>query len=77
MTEFQFNTKTTVNRIMAYANQQHYLTVHQANQRRYTRAANRYERELKRAAALDTAVMAAIVLGIAVATWFLTSIGAG
>lgn len=76
MTEFQFNCMTTANRIMAHANKQHYLSAHKAQARIETRAANRHERELKRAAALDTAVMAASVVGIAAATWFLSAIGA-
>ena len=76
MTDFQFNCMTTANRIMAHANKQHHLAVHKATARIENRAANRREREMNRAAALDTAVMAASVVGIAVATWFLTSIGA-
>lgn len=63
-------------RIMAHANKQHHLAVHKYRTRIENRAANRYERELNRAAALDTAVMAAALIGIATATWFLSSIGA-
>ena len=77
MSDFQFNCMTTANYIMAYANRQHHLDVHKAEARIEAREAKRYARELNRATALDTAVMAAIVLGIAVATWFLNSIGAG
>ena len=83
MTELQLiNAKSTehrnsvvANELMDYANRQHYLSVAEAKQRRGARADNRYTRSLRRAYILDTAVMAAIVLGIAVATWFLTSIG--
>ena len=77
MTDFQFNCMTTTNRIMAYANRQHHLSVHKAKARIEGREAKRYARELNRSTALAMAVMAAIVLGIAVATWFLNSIGAG
>lgn len=75
MTEFQFNCMTTANRIMAYANKQHHLSVHKAHARIETRAANRQERYLKRAIVLDAALLAASMVGVAVATWFLTSIG--
>lgn len=76
MTDFQFNCMTTTNRIMAYANRQHHLDVHKAKARIEHRAAKQYARELNRATALDAAVMAAAVLGIAVVTWFLAAIGA-
>lgn len=76
MTEFQFNCMTTTNRIMAHANQQHHLAVHQAKDRIETRAVKRLARKLIRVIALDTAVMTATVVGIAVATWFLSAIGA-
>lgn len=91
MTELEFNDalnrvseednasscETAANCLMAYANRQHLLSVHKAKTRIEHREVKRYVRELNRATALDTAVMAAAVLGIAVATWFLNSIGAG
>lgn len=75
MTEFEFNCMTTANHLMAKANRQHHLAVHQAKECQDTRAENRYARSMRRAYILDTAVMAAAVIGIAVTTWFLTSIG--
>ena len=77
MTEFQFNTKTTTNRIMAYANRQHYLDIHKAKARIAVRAAQRILRQQAREEALDIAVRVAIAIGIAVTGWFLASIGAG
>lgn len=91
MTELEFNEalnmvseednasscETAANCLMAYANRQHLLDVHKAKARIECRAAKQYARELNRATALDTAVMAAAVLGIAVVTWFLNSIVAG
>ena len=76
MTNFQFNTKTTTNRIMAYANRQHYLDVHKAKARIEARAAVRLLKQQNREAALDIAVRVAIAIGIAVTGWFLTAIGA-
>ena len=83
MSELQFiNAMSTkhrnsvvANALMDYANRQHYLSVAEAKQRKGTRADNRYTRSLKRAYILDTALMAATMIGIAVATWFLTSLG--
>lgn len=85
MTDFQFiNAMSTEHRIaviandlMDHAKRQHHLSVHKAHTRIETRAANRHEREQNRVAALDTALMAATVIGIALATWFLSSIGVG
>ncbi len=83
MTELQFiNAMSTKHRtaviadsLMDHGSRKHHLSVHKATARIETRAANRYARELNRATALDTAVMAATIIGIATATWFLTSIG--
>ena len=75
MTVFEFNCMTTANHAMNVANRQQYLAIYRAKLRKGARADNRYTRSLRRAYILDTAVMAATVLGIAVATWFLTSIG--
>ena len=77
MTNFQFNTMTTTNRIMAYANRQYYLGVHQAKHRIIGRAIKRCVREQHRATVLSVSVMVASIIGMAVATWFLSSIGAG
>lgn len=71
-----FSCETAANCLMAYANRQHLLSVHKAKARIEYRAAKQYARELNRATALDAAVMAAAVIGIAVVTWFLNSIGA-
>ena len=71
----QHRTAVIANDLMEHASRQHYLSVHKATARIKNRAAIRHERELNRADALDTAVMAAIVVGIAIATYFLTSIG--
>jgi hypothetical protein len=66
MSFFELNCLTTANHIMDQANRQYHLSVHQAKARQNFRAAKRYARELNRAAALDTALMAATVIGIAV-----------
>lgn len=84
MSELQFiNAMSTKHRIavitddlMTHANKQHYLAVNQAKERQDIRADNRHSRYLKRATALDAAVMAASVIGIAAVAWFLTAIGA-
>ena len=76
MTNFQFNTMTTTNRIMAYANRQHHLSVYQAKHRIVGRAIKRCVREQRRATALAASVMVASLIGMAVAAWFLTSVGA-
>ena len=85
MTELQFINAMSdkhcitaiTNDLMAYANRQYHLGVHKAKSRIRHRSAKRYAREQNRAAALDAAVMAAIVLGVALANWFLTSIRGG
>lgn len=84
MTELQFinamsdehRTAVIANSLMDYGSRKHHLAVYQAKKRQDARDDNRYTRSLRRAAILDTAVMAATVVGIAVATWFLSAIGA-
>ena len=77
MTYFQFNTKTTTNRIMAYANRQHHLNIHKAKARIKARETLRLLKQQNREAALDIAVRVAMAIGFAVTGWFLTSVGAG
>lgn len=77
MTNFQFNTMTTTNRIMAYANQQYHLDKYNAKTRIVNRAIRRCVRDQHRATALAVSVMVVSIIGMAVATWFLSSIGAG
>lgn len=76
MTEFQFNTMTTTNRIMAYANQKHALAVEEARRRPIVREAAREYRKFRNERRLDAALMIASMTGIAMAIWFLTAIGA-
>lgn len=75
MTEFQFNCKTTANHLIAQANRQHHLNVYQARARQNARASIRLLKQRDREDTLDIAVRVAIAIGIAVATWFLSSIG--
>lgn len=77
MTYFQFNTKTTTNRIMAYAKRQHYLDIHKAKAKIQARATLRLLKQQDREADLDIAVRIAMAIGIAVTGWFLTSVGVG
>lgn len=76
MTEFEFNCKTFTNRLMSSANRQHYLAVEEAHVRQIQREAARVHRYIRRQKRLNTVLMAASMIGIAVATWFLTSVGA-
>ena len=77
MSFFELNCLTTANHIMDQANRQYHLSVHQAKARQNFRAAKRYARELNRAAALDTALMAAIITGAVVTTLVLNNLLGG
>lgn len=77
MTDFEFNCKTFTNRLMAYANRRHYLAVEEAHVRMIRREAAREYRNLRIEKGLYAALLTVSVIGIAVATWFLASIGAG
>lgn len=74
MTEFEFNCNTFTNRIMAHANRQHRIAVEEARVRPIQREAAREYRKLCCEKRLNTALLVASMIGIAVATWFLTSI---
>lgn len=76
MTEFEFNCKTFTNRLMASANRQHYLAVEEAHVRQIQREAAREYRYVRREKRLNTVLLTASMIGIAVATWFLASVGA-
>jgi hypothetical protein len=76
MTDFEFNCKTLTNRIMAYASCQHHLAVEEARDRQAYRAAARVYRKVRSEKRLNTALLVASMIGIAVATWFLASVGA-
>ena len=74
MTEFEFNCITEGNYLMSLANRQHRIAVEEARVRPIQREAAREYRSLRRSKRLDAALMAASMIGVAVATWFLTSI---
>ena len=74
MTEFQFNCKTTANRIMRVANRRHHLAVHEARARQDARAAARQARETELDQAIDIALRAACVLGTLTALAVLSGI---
>ena len=74
MTDFQFNCKTFTNRLMAQANRQHYLAVEEARARQTQREAARVHRYVCREKRLNTVLLVASMIGIAVATWFLNAI---
>ena len=76
MTEFEFNSITEGNYLMSLANRQHRIAVEEARVRPIQREAAREYRSLRRSKRLDAALLAASMVGVAVATWFLTSIGA-
>ena len=74
MTGFQFNCKTTANRLMAQANRRHHLSIYQARARQNARASIRLLKQRDRELALDMAVRIAIAVGIAVTGWFLAAV---
>lgn len=74
MTEFEFNCITEGNYLMILANRQHRIAVEEARVRPIQREAAREYRSLRRSKRLDAALLAASMIGVAVATWFLTSV---
>lgn len=76
MTEFDFNCKTAGNRLMRIANRRHYVAVEEARVRQTYRAAARVHRYIRREKRLNAVLLIASMTGIAVATWFLSSVGA-
>ena len=76
MTEFEFNCMTAGNRLMRIANRQHRSDVDEAHARQICREAARVYRKIRCEKRLNTVLLVASMIGIAVATWFLTSVGA-
>lgn len=84
MTEFEFiNAMSDKHHIavigdalMAHAKRQHYLAVEEAQVRQIQREAAREYRKVRCEKRLNTVLLIASMIGIAVATWFLTSVGA-
>ena len=74
MTEFEFNCMTAGNRLMRIANRQHRIDVYEAHDRQDQREAAREYRQNRCEKRLDAALLATSRIGVAVATWFLTSI---
>lgn len=76
MTEFEFNCITAGNRMIRLANRQHRIAVEEARVRPIQRDAAREYRKVRYEKRLNTVLLVASMIGIAVATWFLTSVGA-
>ena len=76
MTEFEFNCITEGNYLMSLANRKHRIAVEEARVRPIQREAAGEYRKVRRDKRLNTALLVASMIGIAVATWFLTSVGA-
>lgn len=73
--EDNFSCKAFADFLMIHANRQHRIAVEEARVRPIKREAAREYRSLRRSKRLDAALLAASMIGVAVATWFLTSIG--
>lgn len=76
MTEFEFNCITEGNYLMIHAARQHRIAVEEARVRPIQREAAREYSKVRCEKRLNTALLIASMIGIAVATWFLTSVGA-
>ena len=76
MTEFEFNCITEGNYLMSLANRQHRIAVEEARVRPIQREAAREYRKVRCEKRLNTVLLVASMIGIAVATWLLTSVGA-
>lgn len=76
MTEFEFNCMTEGNRLMHLATRKHYHAVQAARVRQIQREAARVYRKVRCKKRLDTVLLVASMIGVAVATWFLTSVWA-
>lgn len=74
--EDKFSCKAFADFLMIHANRQHQIAVEEAHVRQIQRQAARVHRYVRRAKRLNTALLIASMVGIAVATWFLTSVGA-
>ena len=74
--EDKFSCKAFADFLMIHAARQHRIAVEEARVRPIQREAAREYRSLRRFKRLDAALLAASMIGVAVATWFLTSIGA-
>ena len=70
-----FSCKAFADFLMIHANRQHRIAVEEARVRSIQREAAREYRSLRRSKRLDAALLATSMVGVAVATWFLTSIG--
>jgi hypothetical protein len=76
MTEFEFNCMTTANFLMSHAKRQHYVAVEEAHDRQIQREAAKEYRKVRYEKRLNTVLLIASMIGIAVAVWFLASVGA-
>lgn len=76
MTEFEFNCMTAGNRLIRLATRQHSIDVYEAHDRQDQRAAAREYRQIRCEKRLNTVLLIATMIGIAVATLLLTSVGA-
>ena len=76
MTEFEFNCITEGNYLMSLANRKHRIAVEEARVRPIQREAAREYRKVRCEKRLNTVLMIASMIGISVATWFQTSVGA-
>ena len=75
MTEFEFNCMTAGNRLMRLATRQHHIDVEEANVRQAQREAARVYRQIRCEKRLSTVLLIATMIGIAVTTLLLTSVG--
>ena len=73
--EDNFSCKAFADFLMIHAARQHRIAVEEARVRPIQREAAREYRSLRRSKRLDAALLAASMIGVAVATWFLASIG--
>jgi hypothetical protein len=72
--EDNFSCKAFADFLMIHAARQHRIAVEEARVRPIQREAAREYRSLRRSKRLDAALLAASMVGVAVATWFLTSL---
>ena len=72
--EDNFSCKAFADFLMIHAARQHRIAVEEARVRPIQREAAREYRSLRRSKILDAALLAASMIGVSVATWFLTSV---
>lgn len=74
--EDNFSCKAFADFLMIHAARQHSIDVYEAHDRQDQRAAAREYRQIRREKRLNAVLLIAAMIGISVATLFLTSVGA-